>query len=124
MRTFLVIFILSLVCIACEREKKLEIDYLIPENEVPEWLRICIKNDLEEIQKAPECATAYGSWRRYMWKNDFYFEYNNPLSSTFPVPITFSGDSLPYTAIDVKQDYNLEKCCELYVWKGPKYGGT
>ena len=101
--------------ISCEK------DNLIPENEVPDWLKTKISQDEQTIIDSPKSMTAYGCWLRYSWLNEYYFEYHNVLSSSSPRAISLKGDTLQIWANDINTDYCKEKCCQQYVWKAPKY---
>jgi len=55
----------SFIFFSCEK------DYLIPENEVPDWLKAKIKQDEQKIVDSPKSLVLYGCWFRYNWQNDF-----------------------------------------------------
>jgi hypothetical protein len=101
--------------ISCEK------DSLVPENEIPGWLKTIIIQDEQIIKDSPKFMTAYGCWLRYTWQNEFYFEYHNVLSSSSPRAVSFEGDTLHIWANDINTDYCKGKCCRRYVWKAPKY---
>ena len=101
--------------ISCEK------DYLIPDKEVPEWLKTKISQDEQEMKDFPQSWKYYGGWLRYEWQNEHYFEYHNELSSSLPGVISAKGDTLHIWANDINTDYYKEKCCKQYVWKAPKY---
>ena len=115
MKMFTLLFVFSLILFACKKE------YLVPGNEVPQWLKTKITQDEQIIKDSPKFMYTYGAWLRYSWQNEYYFEYHNPLSSSLPSPITFNGDTLHIIANDISTDYCKEKCCKQYVWKAPKY---
>ena len=117
MRKSALIFFFSLVFFSCEREK----NYLIPENEIPEWLQVKINQDEQIIKDSPQLMNAYGAWLRYKWQYEYYFEYQNVLSESLPKPISANGDTLHFYIFDANTDYYKEKCCAQYVWKGPDY---
>jgi len=110
-------FFFSLIFFSCKK------DYLIPENEIPEWLKIRISQDEQIIKQSPNSGVAYGAWLRYKWQNEYYFEYHNILSvsSSFPIPFSVNGDSLIVISGGTNSEYWTKKCCEQYVWKAPKY---
>ena len=113
-KTALMLFF-SIMFVSCEK------DYLIPDNEVPDWLKTDIKQQEQIIKDSPKSESAYGAWMRYNWQNESYFEYHNILSSSSPRAISAKGDTLHIWANDVNTDYCKEKCCKEYVWKAPKY---
>lgn len=107
---------LSLLLIACEKDP-----YLIPENEIPEWLKTRITEDEQVMKNIPQSMLFYGGWLRYEWNDEYYFEYHNQLSSSMPQPISTNGEKLNFYVFDTTTDYYKEKCCKQYVWKAPKY---
>ncbi len=115
MRKIGLIFTFSLIFFSCEK------DYLIPDKEVPEWLKIKIKQDEQLIKDSPQSWKNYGGWLRYKWQNEYYFEYHNVLSSSLPQPISAKGDTLHFYVFETNTDYYKEKCCKQYVWKAPEY---
>jgi len=115
-RTPIIVFF-SLLMFSCEK------DNLVPWEELPEWLISKIENDEQIIEESSNYYLASGAWVRYEWNTEFYYEYWNLLDSTFPRPISHSGDTLENYTNDYKSDYYQEKCCREYVWKGLKYIG-
>jgi hypothetical protein len=107
--------VLSIIFFSCEK------DYLIPDKEVPEWLKTKINQDEQIIRDSPQLMNAYGAWLRYKWQSEDYFEYHNELSSSLPQPISEKGDTLNFYVTDSTTDYYKEKCCKQYVWKAPEY---
>ncbi len=83
MRKIGLIFTFSLIFFSCEK------DYLIPDKEVPEWLKIKIKQDEQLIKDSPQSWKNYGGWLRYKWQNEYYFEYHNVFKFFF-TPTYFS----------------------------------
>jgi len=114
MKKLLIITLLSISILSCKK------DYLIPESEIPDWLKSQIKVSEQKIKEDPSKMPAYGAWVRFNWKNDYYFEYSNPLSSYIGGPISFDGDTLKISD-PLLMDYSKEKCCMRYVWKGPGF---
>ncbi len=111
----MLMFFFSLIFFSCEK------DYLIPDKEVPEWLKTKINQDEQIIKDSPQLMNSYGAWLRYDWQNEYYFEYHNVLSSSLPQPISTKGDTLHIYATDINTDYYKEKCCKQYVWKASEY---
>jgi hypothetical protein len=105
----------SFIFFSCEK------DYLIPDKEVPEWLKARIQHDEDLIKDSPKLMYSYGAWLRYQWQNEFYFEYHNVLSESLPQPVSKNGDILPILVFDTTTEYYKEKSCKQYVWKAPEY---
>jgi hypothetical protein len=115
MRKAVLYFFFSLVLFSCEK------DSFVPSDEIPGWLKKRISHDEQLIKDSPKYMASYGAWLRYQWKDEFYFEYHNPLSSSSTVPITFDGDSLKIFSNINDQAYGKGRCCRQYVWKAPKF---
>jgi hypothetical protein len=115
MKKISLMLVLSIIFFSCEK------DYLIPDKEVPEWLKTKINQDEQIIRDSPQLMNAYGAWLRYKWQSEDYFEYHNELSSSLPQPISEKGDTLNFYVTDSTTDYYKEKCCKQYVWKAPEY---
>lgn len=114
MRNIITLIVITLFGISCEK------DYLIPNSEVPKWLREKISADEATISSDPKLMPNYGAWLRYEFQGYRYYEYDNPLSSLSRNPYSEAGVRVntmvvPYT------DYATRKCCERYVWKAPRY---
>ena len=115
MKKIVLLLFFSVSLLSCEKS------YLVPENEVPDWLKEQIKRDELVIKDSPQLMNSWGAWMRYTWKNDYYFEYHNVLSESMPKPITANGDTLSFYVFDSSTSYYKEKCCRTYVWKAPEY---
>ena len=107
--------LLSILLISCEKE------YLVPENELPQWLKNSIRRDEQFIEAHPHGLAAMGAWYRTRFNDEYYYEYFNLLLSSMPRPISHSGDTLEVWVGDTDTNYHKEKCCGIYVWKGPDY---
>jgi len=108
---------LAIFAFSCEKE------YLVPEDELPDWLLDQIELYEQTIADNPKSSYAWSSWIRYEWNSEYYYEFWNLLSSTFPNPISHARDTLDISQVDADTDYFKEKCCGAYVWKGPNYIG-
>jgi len=106
-----------LACLLCSCEK----DYLVPESELPQWLKTSIKQDEKAIEENLKGGAALGAWIRTRWDEAYFYEYHNLLLSSMPRPISHGGDTLDLWVGDIHTDYHKEKCCVVYVWKGPDY---
>ena len=108
---------ISFMLISCEKD-----DYLIPNKEVPAWLKTKISQDEQIIKDSPQSDLNYGAWKRYKWQDDYYFEYQNySMMSSLPQPISAKGDTLQFHVYDTTTDYYKEKCCKEFVWKAPEF---
>jgi hypothetical protein len=114
MKKLLVLFTISFLLSACEK------DYLVPSNEVPEWLKERIAEDEATIKEDPKLMPNYGAWIRYEFNNERYYEYDNPLSSLSRNPYSETGVRVN-TMEEPYVDYWDNKCCEIFVWKAPRY---
>ena len=106
---------LALLLCSCEK------DYLLPESEVPQWLKSTIQQAEQAIEENSKTVEAMGAWKRTQWNDTHYYEYHNPLLSSMPSPISHSGDTLNIWVGDANTDYHKEKCCSIFVWKGPDF---
>ncbi|HEX2925029.1 MAG TPA: hypothetical protein VHP38_02020 [Ruminiclostridium sp.] len=109
MKKFILLIVLSLSLLNCQKDKQVDI---------PEWLQNNITGLEQQIKIDPGTIVAYTAWVRFEWKNDYYFEYDNPSSSSHSGPNCYDGNILNSADFQV---YENEKCCMKYVWKGPKY---
>ena len=115
MKKLALMFFISIMFFSCKKE------YLIPDKEVPDWLKAEIKHEEQVIKESPQLMNAYGGWLRYDWQNEYYFEYHNTLSSSSPIAISTKGETLHIWANDVTTDYYKEKCCKTLVWEAPNF---
>jgi hypothetical protein len=114
MKKLLIVLFVSISTLSCEK------DNLIPKKDIPDWLKENIKALEQEIKADTTTISAYCVWVRYEWKNNYYFEFINPISSQFPTPKSMSGDMLDIYTDPLSIGYPNEKCCMRYVWKGRK----
>ena len=112
MKTTFIFLLFSLLLISCERD-----NYLIPRKEVPDWLKTQIARDEKEIKDDPKSGKDIGAWFRYEYKGEYYFEYENMISSAFP-PVYYFNGNLMNTYEEPYIDYMNKKCCKQIVWKG------
>ena len=111
-KTFLLI-IAAILCFSCEKE------YMVPKREVPDWLQKRISDDEQIIKSHPHLMQNYGAWYRYKFERDYYYEYDNPLSSSYPNIYSHAGDR-SYAVLSFT-NYQRDKCCEKLIWKAPNY---
>jgi hypothetical protein len=115
MKKILVLLLLAFLLSSCEKE------YLVPENEWPQWLKTSIQEHEQSIKENPKSMARIAAWKRTRWNNTYYYEYYNLLLSSMPSPISQSGDTLDVWIGDRDSDYHKEKCCSAFVWKGPDF---
>lgn len=96
------LLILTIVLFACDK------DNLVPTDEIPEWLK-------ERIEEEESGITA---WIRYEYMDEYYFEYMNPILSSWPPTYDYDGN---YIEGSIYQNYQENKCCKKYVWKASRY---
>lgn len=113
---FLPVVIILLLFVACEKED----NFLISSVEIPDWLQEQIEEDEKIIDADPKRMQNFGAWIRYEFNDAYYFEYDNPLSSLSRNPYSQEGIRVDITQ-SLYTNYWKDKCCEKYVWKGPKY---
>lgn len=120
MKKFLLFLLPAMMLISCERQ------YLLPSDEVPGWLKIRIAEIEDQINSNPRSGLDVGAWVRYEYQDQYYFEWHNLLSSSFPPIYDFDGDMMTFSwnSTDVLDsnanwdDYQKDKCCKKYIWKG------
>jgi len=107
----------SIMLFSCEKD-----DFLIPNKEVPAWLKAKISQDEQIIKNSPQSDLNYGAWKRYKWQDEYYFEYQNYVVFTsLHQPISVKGDTLQFYVYETTTDYYKEKCCKKFVWKAPEF---
>jgi len=117
MKRTILLFALFICILSCE-----ERDALVPENQIPPWLNAEINGYELALRQNPKNPVFNGiAWIRYKWKDEYYFEYRNMISSTYAYPISFNRDTLKVCPVCVGTDYYENKCCKQYVWKGSSY---
>ncbi len=106
-----------MLLISCERQ------YLLPSDEVPGWLKTRIAEIEDEIRANPRSGLDIGAWVRYEYQDQYYFEWHNPLSSSFPPIYDFDGDMMTFSW-DSNDEYQKDKCCKKYIWKGSAWNNN
>ena len=115
MKNIFPLILLACFLNSCEKES------LVPENEWPQWLKTSIQEHEKAIEENPKGGAGLGAWKRARWNNTYFYEYYNMLLSSMPSPISHSGDTLDVWIGDRDTDYHKEKCCSIFVWKGPDF---
>ena len=113
MKKIVLLALIALALISCKKE------HHSSANDIPDWLKSDIKKQEQIIKDSPKLMNAYGSWVRYTWESEYYFEYHNDLKSSSPRAISMKGDTLHIWADDINTDYGKNKCCKFCVWKAP-----
>ena len=116
MKKLLFLFAFTLFFISCEKHQ----DFLIPNSEVPVWLKAKIAHDEKVIESTPQSGLEISAWIRYRWEGKYFFEYRNGFSSLGPEKFNFDGEKImlnqkPYL------NFEAEKCCKEIVWKTSAY---
>jgi hypothetical protein len=118
MKNLALMLFITVMFFSCEKD-----DFLIPNKEVPAWLKTKIRQDEQVIKDSPQSDLNYGAWKRYKWQDDYYFEYQNYVmfGSSLSQPISAKGDTLQFYVFDTTTDYYIEKCCKEFVWKATEF---
>lgn len=114
MKKILLVLLPAILLISCEKQ------YLVPADEVPEWLKTRIAEIEDEIEANPKSGLDIGAWIRYEYNDQYYFEWHNLLSSSFPPIYDTDGNIMTYSW-DNSSGYQKDKCCKKFVWKGPSW---
>ena len=102
-----------IVLLSCQKE------LLVPKSELPQWLIEKIEADEAVINENSKIWLAAGKWTRTEWQSEYYYEYDNILSSFLFGPISHQRDTLSIYDTSLIRQYEDEKCCEKLVWEGP-----
>ncbi len=116
MKRLIYIIATAILLISCEKSSEL----LIPDSQVPKWLKERISDDEKKIESDPKSGLVFAAWFRYEYEGSFYFEYVNIISSAGPKTFKYDGTEFIYTTNGFTE-YQSGKCCKRYVWKGPEY---
>lgn len=114
MKKSLLILLFFLSISACTKDK------MLPQDEIPNWLKERILEDEELIKSNPQSGRDIACWMRYEYSDNYYFEYLNLLMSSFPPVYDYEGNEFIFYT-DPDSDYSKKKCCKIYVWKGASY---
>lgn len=114
MRKLSLLIIVFFCLVSCEKNG------LVPDNEIPNWLKERIAQDEAKINSDPMSGLDIGAWVRYKFEGEFYFEYKNALSSAGLHLYSETGDQVIASELWWWK-YRYNKCCKKYVWKGPSY---
>jgi len=95
-------------------------DFLIPSSEVPGWLKERISHDEKIIGSDPQSGLEISAWIRYKFDGKYFFEYRNGFSSLGPEKFNYDGVKIMLNQ-DPYLNFERDKCCKQFVWKGPSY---
>jgi hypothetical protein len=115
MKKIIIPFILSIILFSCEKEKSDSYD-------IPAWLKLRIAEDESKIAADPRSGLDIAAWIRYEYRDLYYYEYHNMLSSSGPKVYNSIGDLVNFVE-NSYMDYLSGKCCKKYIWKGSAYFG-
>jgi len=87
---------------------------------MPDWLRQQIVEIEDQIRENPRSGLNISAWIRYTYNHEYYYEWHNLLSSSFPPIYDFDGTQM-YFRWDNNDNYQKGKCCREYIWKGPSW---
>jgi hypothetical protein len=111
----LFLFLISILVLAsCEKKET-----LVPKSELPNWLKDIVDGYDLSLQQNPNNPVLAGTvWIRYKWNNEYYFEHQSAISSSFDYPISYNRDTLKVCPVCNGTDYHDNKRSMQYVWKG------
>ena len=93
----------------------------IPDDEIPQWLKERIAEEEAIIDSSEHSESFISVWIRYEFRDQYYFEYDNPLSSVMFEIYNFDGEGFNSSDEEYIKTYHDGKCCKRYVWKSPGY---
>lgn len=113
MNRIIVVLIIFSVLAACSKDKE-------QADELPKWLQERISIDEDEIAADPQSYKTLGAWIRYNYSGAIYFEYHNLIFSSFPKVHNYDSTEMIYSGTEYTE-YQKNKCCKKFVWKGSSY---
>ncbi len=113
MKKVIFLFAFVLLAVSCEKTKT-------QDSEIPSWIQDRITHDEQIIKSDPRSGLDIAAWIRYEYNGDLYYEYLNLLSSAGPKIYYNDGTEFNNTVTNIF-DYQSQKCCRVYIWKGPSY---
>ncbi|HCM60261.1 MAG TPA: hypothetical protein DIS74_07800 [Bacteroidales bacterium] len=113
MKRVLLLLLPIMLLTACEKQ------YLVPSDEVPSWLKEMIREAEEGESNPPMYGSDFGAWVRYKYDGNYFFEWINPVSSSFPPVYNLEGNPVMEQMVDAP--YQNGKCCKKYIWKGSAF---
>ncbi|MBU1013383.1 MAG: hypothetical protein KKG99_10275 [Bacteroidetes bacterium] len=120
MKKPLILLVLSLILISCEKKKDIQNENFVPESEIPVWLKERIAADKIASLTDQYSSLEISAWIRYKYEGNYFFENHNLLSSSFPPVYNFQGSIVPLNE-ESYLNYQNVKCCKQFVWKGSSY---
>lgn len=113
MKKIMLFLLPVMMLVSCEK------NYLVPDDEVPAWLKDRIAEIEKEIQSNPKSPLDICAWIRYTYEGDYYYEFINLLSSSWPHLYNHKGE-LINSSFEFDK-YWEKKCCKQFIWKGSDY---
>ena len=113
MKRVLLLLLPVMMLTSCEKQ------YLVPSGDVPAWLKDMILDAEKGESNPPMYASDFGAWVRYKYDGNYFFEWINPIMSSFPPVYNQAGDKVMEQVVYVP--YQNGKCCKKYVWKGSAF---
>ncbi len=114
MKRVLLLLLPLMLLTACEKQ------YLVPSGDVPGWLKEIIREAEAGEGTSSIYASDMGAWIRYKYDGNYYYEWVNPVMSSFP-PVYDHDGRLFTMDQDEYAMYQNGKCCKKYVWKGSAF---
>lgn len=84
------------------------------------WLKERISHDEKIIGSDPQSGLEISAWIRYKFDGKYFFEYRNGFSSLGPEKFNYDGVKIMLNQ-DPYLNFERDKCCKQFVWKGPSY---
>ncbi|MGB3849913.1 MAG: hypothetical protein WA958_08085 [Tunicatimonas sp.] len=87
---------------------------------VPNWLQDRVNESKAIVAADSTVIENYGAWVEVRFNGLFYYEYDNPLSSSSLRSYDQEGNEVNLASIAFT-NYLNERCCPRYIWEGPRY---
>ena len=116
MKNLFALLLLTFILTSCEKWP----DFLVPDSDVPKWLKERIADDVKTIESNPQSGLNFAAWIRYSYNDKYFYEYVNLISSAGPKTYNSDGTEFMYTENNYT-DYQSNKYCLTYIWQGPSY---
>ncbi len=111
MKKIIILLLFSFMSFSCEKEN------LVPATEIPNWLKDRIAQDEKDIESGNRPDLENAALVRFIYLENYYFEYHNLVRSSLYQIYDWDGKSHPFNQEELTK-YEIEKCCKQYPWKG------